>query len=566
MCALLLCLLLATDAPAGGAQGVIGGGVGSVPQAPPRDPRAKPATGSGSIAGRVTAADTGDPMRRALVNLNGLQRPRSTYTDFEGRYQFTSLPPGSYNIFVNPGSYRAGYQPTAYGASGTGLGPMTRPKPIELADGQRVDNVDVALQRTGVIAGRVTDAEGGPAARVQVGAWRVLPGTEPSQAGSAQTDDLGQFRLFNLAPGDYFVMANPPHGGSQADVEGESVGFAPTYAPGTPVRSEAMRLRVARGAQVSADIRLVETRVYSVSGTIVSSRGEPLSHSSVMLMRAEGSAPTFGTGVSPAGAFTIHNVPPGAYELVARYAPARAPGTVVDGPEQGQEFASVKIEVGTMDVDGVVLVTRPGATVTGEIVFEDAPREGGRVNLNVQATERRMFMGAPAVEVKENTFTLRNVFTDVVIRGAAGGGPAWGLKAVRLRGKDITDVPTTFTSADSGHLEVVFTAQAPALEGVVTDDAGKPVEDASIVIFGHDPSTWRPQSSYYRRGRVMKGGKFLITGLREGRYYAVAVPPDLMMNAQPTTEMLESLSKVATAVTLNQGERRPVDLVLVRLQ
>jgi hypothetical protein len=45
------------------------------------------------------------------------------------------------------------------------------------------------------------------------------------------------------------------------------------------------------------------------------------------------------------------------------------------------------------------------------------------------------------------------------------------------------------------------------------------------------------------------------------------VPLDVPLNlGQPSAELLESLSKVATAVTLNAGEKRPVDLTLVRLQ
>jgi hypothetical protein len=70
-----------------------------------------------------------------------------------------------------------------------------------------------------------------------------------------------------------------------------------------------------------------------------------------------------------------------------------------------------------------------------------------------------------------------------------------------------------------------------------------------------------------RMGRVMKEGRYTLAVLREGRYYAVAVPPEIMMTAaQAGAEMLEALSKVATAVTLNAGEKRPVDLTLVRFQ
>jgi hypothetical protein len=566
MRAFALWLLLAA---ATSAQGVIGGQVSGLPQAPPRDPGVAPLTGTGSIRGRITAADTGAPLRRALVNLGGPQKMRGTYTDHEGRYEFNDLPPGTYNLFVNPGSHRAGYQSTPYGASPSSFGFNMRPKPIELADGQRIANLDVALLRTGVITGRVTDADGQPAARVQVGAWLIRPGSDPAQTSSAQTDDLGQFRLFNLMPGDYFIMANPPMGGGgPADIEGEPTGFAPTYAPGTPVRSEATRLRVARGAEVSADIQLFETRVHSISGTVVTSKGDAVGNVSVMLMRSEtATGPRAGASVTPAGTFTIRNVPPGEYDLVARYMPPREPGTMIQGPNPDQEYGFVRVDVRMSDLTGVVLATQPGATVAGEIVLEGETAEGRRASLHAQTTERRAFMGPPLLEVKESTFSMRNAFGPVVLRGSVGGAPGWGLKAVLLRGKDITDVPTTFTASDSGHLQVVFTDKAPSVEGVVVDESGKPAAEAAIILFGRDPSTWQPRSSYYRTGRIVKDGRYAINGLREGQYYAVAVPLDVPLNlGQPSAELLESLSKVATAVTLNAGEKRPVDLTLVRLQ
>jgi protocatechuate 3,4-dioxygenase beta subunit len=560
----LLVLLLAAS---GASQGVIGGGVSGLPQAPqPRDPRAATVKGTGSISGRVTAADTGLPIRRAVVTL-AAQR-RATHTDHEGRYQFTQLPPGQYTIFANPGNHRADYQSLPYGATlSTATGMPNRVKPIELADGQEIANADIALPRSGVITGTVLDVDGQPLSRLSVSVLAVRPGSEPMQRGGSSTDDRGQYRIFGLPAGDYIVRANPQQGGPPVDVEGDALGFAPTYAPNTPVMTEAMRVRVGQAGEAVADIRLVETRVFRISGILVNSRGEPHRNSSVMLARAnEAGFSSFGSSVSATGEFTFRGVPPGTYEVVGRYMPAVQPGAMVRPGADGQEFASVTVEVGTGDVENLLLSTRPGATVTGRIVLEGAVPEGRRANVFVQTPARQQFMGSPTVEVVDTAFTLKNVFTPVLLRGSFGG-TGWGLKAVLLRGRDITDQPTAFTDQDSGHLQVVFTASAPSIEGMVTDERGQPVTEASIMVFGEDPETWGPHSSYSRRSSLDKEGRYKLVGLREGRYFAVAVPPDVLANiAQPTREFLESLSKVAARVVLNPGETRTVDLPLVRFQ
>jgi hypothetical protein len=272
--------------------------------------------------------------------------------------------------------------------------------------------------------------------------------------------------------------------------------------------------------------------------------------------------------MSPSGTFSVRGVPPGSYQVVARFQPPRQPGAVFVPGESGQEHGTALIDVISGDVENVVITTRPGATVAGSLVFDEALPSGGRANLSALPVERRNYMGTPVVQVTGSAFTLRELFGPVVIRGNASGGPAsWGLKAVLLRGKDITDVPTVLTAADSGHLEVVFTAKAPSLEGFVADDTGAPVPDAVVLLFGHDPDTWRPRSSFQHAVRPGRDGTFMLRGLREGQYWVAAVPPDVITNpTQPSPEFLRGLRDVATALTLNDGETRTLDLRLLRFE
>jgi hypothetical protein len=539
---------------------------GTPPQGQPRDPRAESVQGTGSISGRITAADTGLPIRRAIVSLPA--QKRRIYTDHEGRYRFDRLPPGSYTVSAIAGPYRVDYQPQSYGGYRVD-GSQPTPRPIELANGQNLESIDIALSRSGVITGTVVGSEGEPLPRMRVMALMLRSGGAPMPRGGGTTDDRGMYRIFGLPSGAYVVQVSPPPGPLHGEVEGDRTRYVETYAPGTATPEQAARVRLPRGGgEAVLDVRLGESGVYRISGLILNSRGEAGGNGSVMLARlGDLTGSTVSVSVSATGAFTLRNVPPGSYELVARTFPAPQPGRPpVSANAADQEYASLPIEVGNADLDNVLLTTRRGATVSGKIRVEGTVSNGRHPSVFVQNVGGQQVMPSPQVEVSADRFTLTNVSTPILLRGSEAGSGAV-LKAVLLGGRDITDVPTAFTEQHSGQLEVILTTAAPSLEGVVTDHAGKPQAQATVLLFSDDPATWVPQSSYFRRAPLDKDGRFTLTGLREGSYFAVALGPEAGEGLdQPTRAFLESLSKVATRVVLNPGETRTVDLPLVRFE
>ena len=555
----------------------VSGSVQGLPssQLPPRDQTQKPVTGSSSISGRVATADSGMPVRRATISLAGGSGPRrAVYTDAEGRYSFTGLPAGNYQLNASPGTQRGQYLPAAYGS--TAAGPIVRPTPIELAAGQQMTDVNIALPRGSAISGTVTDESGEPLARAQVSAMMVRRGGESMQTGGAQTDDLGRYRLFGLQPGEYAVLAEARNFGGM-EVQGESVGFARAYAPGTPSLVQAQRVRLARGTEATADIRLGETPLFKITGRVIDSSGQPIRPQSVSVQStAEGVRSGFGFSTSSNNLeFVVRGLPAGQYEIVVTHDPGRSAMTAPGGPPPPPlppgSAANSRVERATMivdvaaDVEGLMLATQPGTTVIGELVFEE-PAEGRRAQISATGAGRPSGMTTSATaEVTETGFTLKGLFGPVLIRGNVNS-PGWALKAVLLNSKDITDVPTTLTAKDSGHVQVVFTTRAPALEAMVTDASGNPTRDAMVVVFGRDEQTWVTRSSMTRSAGPDKDGKFTIRGLREGDYYAVAVPLEDWVNVgTPDSELLKELSKVATRVSVTPGETRTLDLMVTKL-
>jgi len=111
--------------------------------APPQDPqgpaqgralpqrdRAQPvAQGTAAISGRVVAADTGRPVKRARVSVSGGGRGvRTALTDDQGRYQIGGLAASNYTISAS----KAGFVDGVYGQRR----PLQPGTPLTLADAQ----------------------------------------------------------------------------------------------------------------------------------------------------------------------------------------------------------------------------------------------------------------------------------------------------------------------------------------------------------------------------------------------------------------------------------------------
>jgi hypothetical protein len=169
------------------------------------------ATGTGVITGVVSGGGgNGSPVRRARVMLSGpeLRGGRSTVTNDQGQFTFSTLPPGRFTMTAS----KAGYVDVPYGAKRPGR-PGT---PIQLAAGQKMEGANITLPKGGVITGVVVDDSGEPSPGTQVRVLRSVMRTGEKtlqQAGQAQADDRGIYRIYGLQPGEYLISAVPRNQG-----------------------------------------------------------------------------------------------------------------------------------------------------------------------------------------------------------------------------------------------------------------------------------------------------------------------------------------------------------------
>lgn len=557
------------------AQGVIMG-QGPGMRTGPRD-RQGPQIGTGRLRGVVVGGDTGLPLRRAIVRLSGqeFREGRVASTDEDGRWEIKDLPAGRYSLTAMKG----GYVQLQYGQRR----PFEQGRPIELTDGQTLENVNFNLPRGSVIAGRIVDEFGEPVAEATVAAlrYRYVAGRRRMvPAGRfAQTDDGGHFRIYGLPPGDYYLSATlRPFGMMGIESSDSTTSYAPTYYPGTGSPQQADRVSVGLGAEMSGiTFSLLPVRTVKITGTAVDSSGRPMSGAFVMLREDTRSGDgmvsmMFGGGgnrVREDGSFVLPNVAPGDYVLEARQmmgGPGRRGG---DDPEAA--FAAVS--VGSEDVSGVTLVGTRGTAIRGHVVVHPAAAATGvkpsEISVNVLAQNPdapMIFMGREMRDGLDEdwSFDLRAMQSPVLLR-TFRLPPGYTLKSVLVGGQDVTDSGIVFRQGEPvTGVEVVITASSTTVSGGVTDDNGRPVGDYAVVVFAEERERWGYMSRYVRLARPDQQGAYQVKDLPPARYLAVAV--EAVENGEESDPaLLERLRPLATAFALGDGEQRAVALKLVQV-
>ena len=544
----------------------------------PLRPGETPPKGTAVLKGQVIAAGTGAPVRRAQVRAFSSEGRGGgvTSTNNEGRWEIKDLPAGRYSISAMKGGFaQASYGQRRPGEPGT---------PIDLGEGQIAERVNFIMSRGAVIAGRIVDDGGEPVAGTNVSAMRFMfmSGTRRLVPGGGEgsqdrTDDQGNFRLYGLPPGDYYVSAAASNNNNfmAAGMNNtEADGFAPTYFPGTPSVSEATRIPLKAGQEMTgANFALIVARLARIRGRALNSRGEPIIGGMLMLAPADPMmGMNFGMNMSNAqvaadGSFQFANIAPGRYNLTVR--PRGMPGA-------NSEFAVMPVTVGNEDIDNLFVTTGVGATVTGVITTDDGSVPSFRadaVQIFAQQVDPSFSMigGGPTKINEDFTFEMNSVFDRRLIRGAVGMGPAnvssgWYLKAVFYDGQDVTDTGIDFQPGRSYEgLQVIFTQKATELSGVVTDDRGKPIVDATVIIFPATRDKWAPMSRFVRTMRPDTNGKYSVKAMPPADDYLIVAVQSLEPGQFSDPEFLERAKEEAKSFTLNEGELKAVDVKLSKL-
>jgi hypothetical protein len=541
-------------------------------QSPPRDrpaqqgDRATP-TPTGRIAGHVLGADNGRAIRRARVAISAPDLPegRAALTDDSGAFDFIELPPSRYTLTVS----KTGYVPLSYGQRR----PLQAGTPLQLAAGQELKGIEFRLPRGSVISGHVYDEHGDPMPGTMVNVMRyqyALGNRQLVPAGSSQSDDRGEYRVWGLNPGDYYVSAvarninvrpggrsGPALGGSGGGGRGarggpsvgpagaasttpgvpapgtdarsqddpEQLGYAPTYYPGVSSPNEARPVAVGLGAEVlDINFNVLLVRTSSISGQVTNPDGSATTSGNINLA-LDGAAPAgrgfsgnYGGRIQWDGAFSIANVPPGRYVLRAR-------GDDSDVPLFAMQPLSVDGDLDSLDISLV-----PGATLTGTVLFQTTQPsllpDLSQFRITTTPTDLSSFgpNGNARID-REGGFTLEGVPAGSRwIRAQPPRG--WMLTSVIVDGRELVDTPLEVRSGQHvDGISLLFTDRLSEINGSVTDENGTPITEYTVLAFPTDPMMWRPQARQIMTTRPDQNGKFQLRGLPPGEYFLAAVDP-----------------------------------------
>jgi carboxypeptidase family protein len=522
-------------------------------QPPARD--TTPATGTAVIRGRVVAAGR-RPLAKVEVRAVASEPPvtRVALTDADGRYEIAGLPAGRYRLSAN----RQNYVRASYGERRP-LGPGT---PIEIAAGQVAARIDFALQRTAAITGRILDEFGDPAPGVQVTSMRYIyvNGERRLQVagGSASTNDLGEYRIYGLIPGQYFVSATLRPMTFGGDATPDPTAYLPTLFPGTGNPAEAQRLTAVPGQTIAGvNMALLPVKSSKISGIALDTTGKPITGGGVNVMnrRMVTGSVAFGQ-LRPDGTFTIGGLPPGDYTLR------------VSAPYREEEAAVADVTVSGSDVTDVQLVAVKPSIVRGRIVFEGQdvrlpPASAVRISGSHPSANPMTAMTGAATANGDWTFEMKTSAGRTIVRGDVSAPGDWRLdRVLTADGADVTDTGIDVPANGAVDVAVVMTTRHNEITGTVVDDTGAQVRDCMVVVFAQDSQRWTAGMRHLALSRPDADGVFHL-GVPAGDYFAAAFEQtDPSGPSYDDPDILQQLRDRALAFSIGVTEKKTLDLRL----
>lgn len=483
--------------------------------------------------------------------------PPTASTDADGRFVMENVEAGQYRLTAE----RNGYVRGEYGARK----PQHTGTPVMLKSGDSLTNLEIKLVRHSVVSGRITDEDGDPVQSAQVQLMRIsYPRGRrqllPATGGGASTNDLGEYRMFGIPPGKYYLSVTPRavfagggvrfaaggRGGPglMSPLGGTDQNYATMFFPGTHDLETATLLDFPVGSDFRGlDLRLSKVRTYKVSGKVI---GAPDGRRGGMVMLVpKNSTGTFSDRLMAqfrpsTGMFEIAGVRPGSYTLTAN---------IMD--EETRLSARIPVEVGEGDVGNLSLTPVPGGQMSGAVrTVEGATLDLSSLRVQLQPREMGPFMygpnGSPVdAEGKFNIAQVAPGQYDVVVSGLAENGY---VKSIRYGEADVIANGLDLNAGTSGNLDIVVSPYGAEITGTATNAEGN-AQSGTVVLLV--PATDRQRIDLFKTANADQSGAYQFRGVAPGDYLLVALE-DHERGAEFDPKYIEPFEKQAEKVSLRE--------------
>src|SRR5215471_6717220 len=521
------------------------------------------------IEGNVINSQTGRGIPRAdvvLRNLNRLGWAKSARADGAGHFNFKDLDPGTYQLSANRQNF---FFDVRHRTLQPGLG---------IAAGEHRKGIVLRLQPAAVVTGQVVDDNSDPMQHVQVkllirthrGGRTVL-----DSAGLGLTDDRGIYRIYDVRPGNYYVLAEiTPElqakglqviattgivgvlevaGTGEAPAERE-IAFSPLFFPGTRNFLEAHTLPVGPGDEIHAGFIFMTMPSVSIKGRVTNGITGAVAQNPTVSASwseyVEENAPDVRVS-SKDGTFEVRGLAPGLYTLRASFS------------WDGMNYRTQQtVDVGPSGAENVLLVGLPDSDVSGSVRVDNPPVADPpvrRVAVEFQSkdtAERSSASTGPSTlqfQVKLHPGEHYTV--------AARGLPAdYYLKTVRVSGHDVERNDVMVSDLRS-QMELVLSPDGGRIEGLVVDEKGQPINGAVVLV---PEETRRGFADLFRKTRANNKGAFTLRGVPPGSYKLLAFDDVDLQDLIDHPELLEQYPGRSESLTVSEKGDYSVPLQIIR--
>jgi hypothetical protein len=453
-------------------------------------------------------------------------------TDQSGRFVMPDLDAGSYKLLITQNGYvKQEYGQRVFPGQGT---------LISLAAGQTFKDVTIHLTATGNAGGRIVDNTGLPAAAVPLqllkASYNQYGQQIFQQAGTARTNDRGEYRFYWVTPGRYYVAggnaaANYTFQGGNTNPNEPGDNYTLTYFPGTTDIARATAVDIKSGSEAVLDFAVPKQQLFTIRGKVVNP-GSAAATISVAFRTLTGSNGAFfpqQQDYDPAtGIFTLRDILPGSYILQAAALPLSA---------------RIPIEV-TSNIDNLVVDLNSGINITGRFIAdgESLPAVSTlQVQLRHANGLQNYIMGTSSstqTAAADGTFSIPGVLPGEY-RIVPNPSQDFYVKELRYNRIDALASPVSVCcNSDAATIEVVVSKKVGQVEGVIADNRMQPVAGVQAVLI---PDA-RQRTELYKTATTDQTGHFVMRGLAPGDYKLFAwealenfgyFDPDVMRLAEP---------------------------------